>query len=129
MSVQTFVEKHKTAIPIIFWGGLILIVLGLMTWRDTEPVLYNSDGYSEARDSYSCLMYELDRAELTEIALKAGHDVSGLSEKSIAELLNLPQCKDICRQQLKYASEYPDEWFADSDLRKICNTVGIELPE
>ena len=129
MSIQTFVEKYKILTPLLFWGSLILIVLGLMTWRNTESTLYRSDGYNKERNSYNCLMHELDKRELTGVALKEGLDVSGLSEQSLADTLNLPQCKDICRDELKYASEYPDEWLADNDLRKICNTVGITLPQ
>lgn len=76
----------------------------------------------------SCLMNELTRDDLYDLALKEGLDISGMSEESIQEILNRPLCKDICLEQLEYSKQYPEEWFADDDLRAICDKVDLPLP-
>ena len=75
----------------------------------------------------SCLMYKLDIDELRTIAQAGGVDTSGLSAESLAKILDLPQCRDICLEQSGYALKY-DDWYADQDLRDICAKVGIKLP-
>jgi len=56
MSVQTFVEKHKVLTPVLFWGAWLLLILGLMVWRDNEPNLdvleYQDEIYQETYPQY-----------------------------------------------------------------------------
>jgi len=36
MTLQQFTEKHKALTPIIFWGTLVLLIIFLMSIRDTK---------------------------------------------------------------------------------------------
>lgn len=125
MNLQQFAEKHKTLTPIIFWGFWILLIIFLVTARDTKPNLNSPNNITSDKNTSDCLMEKMTLESLKQLASKEN---IGVTQKDIDWVNQKPLCRDICIEQIKYAKEYPSEWYADKDIRAICNNVGLPLP-
>lgn len=77
--------------------------------------------------SFDCRSIEFTEDNLKEFVDEANIDLE-ISEKLVDLFNSKPLCIDYCTQQLEYSKDYPDEWFAENDLRKTCRDLGIELP-
>jgi len=73
----------------------------------------------------SCLMSKMTLEKLIPIAAQEGITVT---QKDVDEINETPLCRDVCIEQRKYAQENSD-WWANDDIRKICEEMGLSLPE
>ena len=83
--------------------------------------------------SITCREVDFTIESLQKIANEGGmnkDDINTIVDQEYVDQLNKrPFCKDFCADQLKYSQQYPDEWFAEDDLREYCRSFGIVLPD
>ncbi|MDP3957157.1 MAG: hypothetical protein Q8Q10_01500 [bacterium] len=134
-------RKTNFILLILLGGGLVLFVAFFTSPRDsytnfnapsvaqeTNKTLKKDPVDISKNSGIQCLNKETSKDEIKQIMAKEGLDISDVSEETLQQYVDLPRCEDICKKQLEYSKEYPDEWFADEDLRKICSNLGIKLP-
>lgn len=134
--------RKTNSILLILGGSLVLFTAFFTSPRDSSTdfsapsVVQETNNKDLEKDpvdisknsGIQCLNKETSKKEIKQIMAKEGLDITNVSEETLQQFVDLPKCENICKKQLEYSKEYPDEWFADEDLRKICSDLGIKLP-
>lgn len=125
MEIGKFTEKHKILTPVIFWGFLILLTLFFINLRDTKPDFDTTNNVTTDGDKSDCLMEKMTLESLKQMASNEGIMVT---QEDLDWVNQKPLCRDVCNDQKRYAIEYPNEWYANEDIRVICENIGLPLP-
>ena len=107
-------EKNKKKNLIIF--GLVLVVVFV--------ILFFRYSVSNEDDKISCKYNEITPQLIKELGYEGEYNdemIRQLNEET-------PYCKDLCKEQLEYSKQYPDEWYTTNNFRKQCKELGITLP-
>lgn len=109
----------KEKIKKYWWIFGIIILFGIFAGKNNPGNQNNSD------DSGMCLMHKITLEEAIEISKGTG---VAPTQETVDEInKKRPLCRDVCQEQIKYSEENTD-WWAEDDLRKICEEIGLPLP-
>lgn len=107
-------SNGKEWLPFVFLG---LVILG--SW------IFARNQADSPRSGELCMMRRLTLQEFRAMAESEGLNPT---QEDLDYFNKKPLCREVCLEQKRYSETYAD-WYADEDLRAICEGVGIDLPE
>jgi hypothetical protein len=122
-------DTTKQAITgIVIFGGLFYLSSFLGSSSSIDMSTHLSDDPMDAFfENTLCRNMVLTRSELQGLVNLGGIDLE-VSQEFTDRFNGLPTCYEFCKTQLEYSNKY-DDWFAENDLRKICDEQGVNLPK
>jgi len=105
--------------------SLTLVLSGCGHLGNEEDI--QNDGESFGDSSIDCRMKDFSVDYLQGLADGGQVDLQ-INQEYVDWLNAKPLCIDFCKKQLSYSDEYED-WFAENDLREVCESMGIVLPK